>query len=102
MRGRKFFDTTSAGKLHPPTHRKNDTSLRVLVNVLLATTLGKTHLTGCIGEIGYWFQKESNRYGNFTYSQIFNDEVEHQIPIPFQKVTSFLNKLPVSAVSNFL
>ena len=26
--GRKFFDTTSAGKLHPPTHRKNDSSLR--------------------------------------------------------------------------
>ena len=26
--GRKFFDITSAGKLHPPpTHRKNDTSL---------------------------------------------------------------------------
>ena len=24
--GRKFFDTTSAGKLHPPTHRKNGTS----------------------------------------------------------------------------
>ena len=27
--GRKFFDTTSAGKLHLPTHRKNDTSLKV-------------------------------------------------------------------------
>ena len=30
--GRKFFDTASARKLHPPTHRKNYTSLSFYTN----------------------------------------------------------------------
>ena len=66
----------------------------------LGTMWGKTHLTGCIGEIIGFYRSLTDR--NFTYLQIFNDEVGHQRLRSFQKVTSFLYKLPVSGVSNFL
>ena len=61
----------------------------------------KTHLTGCIGEIIGVHSSLKDAKILYIHEYLIK-KVVYQRLRSFQKVTSFLNKLPVSAVSNFL